>query len=105
MKPDTRTAMGLLIGQIREAIPLGTREARVCVGTCGGCSLKLMDYLDTELKGWEHQLAEGEHPNLGDLSRLAQTARKIHAVLARNGLVEPAPAGEDRQRLRSQVEP
>ena len=105
MKPDTRTAMGLLIGQIREAIPFGAREAQVCVGTCDGCSLKLMDYLDTELQGWEHRLAEGERPNLGDLSRLAQTARKIHAVLARNGLVEPAPAGGDRHLHRGRIEP
>jgi hypothetical protein len=105
VKPDTRTAMGLLIGQIREAIPFGDREARVCIGACNGCSLKLMDYLDTELQDWEHRLAESERPNLGDLSRLAQTARKIHAVLARNGLVEPAPACVDRHLPRGRIEP
>lgn len=92
MKPDTRTAMGLLIGQIREAIPFAAPVAQVCAGTCDGCSLKLMDYLDSELQGWERRLAEGERPNLGDLSRLARTARKVHAVLAKNELVEPASA-------------
>ena len=97
--------MGLLIGQIREAIPFGAREAQVCNGACNGCSLKLMDYLDTELQDLEHRLAEGERPNLGDLSRLAPTARKIHTVLARNGMVEPAPAGEGRHPPRDRIEP
>jgi hypothetical protein len=86
-KPDTRTALGLLIGQIREAIPFGARELQVCAGTCDGCSVKVMQYLDTELQDWERRLAAGERPTLGDLSRLARTARKVHAALARNGLV------------------
>jgi hypothetical protein len=90
MKPDTRTAMTLLIGRIRAGIPLDRPGARVCTGNCNGCSMKLLDYLDSELQGWERRLADGERPNLGDLSGLARTARKIHRVLARNGLVEPS---------------
>ena len=105
MKPDTRTAMGLLIGQIREAIPFGAPEARICAGTCDGCSLKLMEYLDTELQGWESRLAGGESPNLGDISRLVRTARKVQAVLERNRLAEPAKAVRDPEPHRGHIEP
>jgi hypothetical protein len=95
MKPDTRTAMSLLIGQIRQGIPLDLPQAQVCTGTCEGCSLKLLEYLATELQGWECRLARGERPRLGDLSQLGRTARKIQSVLQRNGAIPYAPAGRD----------
>ncbi len=96
IKPDTRTAMGLLIGQIRESIPFGAPRVQVCTGACDGCSIKLLDYLDTELQDWEYRLADGERPSFGDLSRLARTARKIHDVLVRNGLIRLAETRRDR---------
>lgn len=87
MKPDTRTAMQQLIDQVRAAIPFDAAQARVCSGDCSGCSQKLLDYLEGELAAWEQRLAEGDRPSLADLSRLAKTARKIHRVLVRNGIL------------------
>ena len=95
LKPDTRTAMGLLIRRIRETLPLDAPEARICTGACDGCSLKLLEYLDGELQEWESRLAAGERPNFGDLAGLARTARKIHRVLARNGAILPSEADRD----------
>jgi hypothetical protein len=91
MKPDTSAAMRLLIRQVRDAIPFDSPEAQVCDGECNGCSVKVLEYLDTELKGWEDRLAAGERPNLGDVSRLGRTSRKVYRVLERNGLVAPMP--------------
>jgi len=91
MKPDTRVAMRNLIAQIRQAMPFQLPEARVCEGPCEGCSMKLLDYLDSELESWEQRLDAGESPELGDLSRLAGTGRKIHRVMVANGLSQPLP--------------
>ena len=87
MKPDTGTAMRLLIAQVRQAIPFDAPAAQVCTGTCDGCSMKLLGFLATELQAWECRLDAGEQPTLGDLSRLARTSRKVYTVLERNGLV------------------
>jgi len=87
MKPDTVTAMRDLIAQVREALPFDLPEAQACSGPCDGCSMKLLAYLEAELEAWEQRLDNGERPNFGDLSRLARTGRKVHAVLSRNGLI------------------
>lgn len=89
-KPDSATAMRLLIAEVRNAIPFDMSEAQVCAGECDGCSLKLLEFLGSELEGWEARLDAGERPGLKELSRLAKTSRKVHGVLARNGLVPPA---------------
>jgi len=86
VKPDTKTAMRQLIGQIRTAIPFDLPEARTCDGPCEGCSMKLLTYLETEVENWEYRLDEGETPNFGDLNRLAKSAGRIHRVLEKNGL-------------------
>ena len=93
MKPDTRTAMRLLIRQIRDAIPFDLPEAAVCTDSCNGCAMKLLEFMASELEGWERRLDEGERPDFRDLSRLAGTARKIHRVLEQNGLVDGEPSG------------
>lgn len=93
MKPDTRTAMRRLIEQIRSAMPFDASEAQVCAGECAGCSLKLLGYLEGELIAWDQRLAAGERPTFGDLSRLANTGRKIHRVLVLSGI----SADHDRQ--------
>jgi hypothetical protein len=93
MKPDSRTAMRLLIEEVRAALPFDVPRAQVCAGACDGCSLKLLNFLDTELADWERRLAAGERPNLGAVSHLARTSRKVYAVLERNGLVGDAAAG------------
>ena len=88
-KPDTRAAMRTLIREIRNAMPFGAAQAQVCSDSCAGCSRKLLDYLESELEGWEERLDADARPELRDLSRLAGTARKIHATLIRNGVVAP----------------
>lgn len=91
MKPDTTTAMHDLLGQVRDALPFGLPESQVCVPPCRGCSIKLLGFLESELDSWDARLAEGEKPGLKDLSDLARTARRIHKVLKRNGLLAQAP--------------
>lgn len=87
MKPDAPTAMRQLIAQVRQALPFDLPEARVCDGPCEGCSLKLLDFLETELDDWEQRLDQGEKPGLAELSRLAKSSSRIHRILERNGLV------------------
>ena len=95
MKPDTCAAMRMLIRQIRDAIPFGLPEASVCGDSCDGCSMKLLEFMESELEGWERRLDQGVRPNFGDLSRLAGTARNIHKSLLRNGLVEGGPSHQN----------
>jgi hypothetical protein len=88
MKPDTRTAMHELIAQVRETLPFDAPATQICNGECHGCSLKLLDYLDGELCGWEQRLEAGDTPNFGDLSRLAKTSRKVYAALEHTLVVD-----------------
>ena len=88
MKPDAPTAMRQLIAQVRQTLPFDLPESRVCDGPCLGCSLKLLDYLESELEAWEQRLEQGEKPGLAELSRLAKTSRKVHRALLKNGLLE-----------------
>ncbi|MDO6514059.1 hypothetical protein WNY58_14235 [Neptuniibacter pectenicola] len=88
MKPDTTEAMQTLIKQIRETIPFDMPVALMCNGPCTGCAKKLLDYLDMELLDKEKNLKEGEIPNLGDIDKLAKTAKKIYRSLQKNGLVD-----------------
>ena len=87
-RPSTTVAMAELISQIRGTIPLDLPEAQVCSDSCNACSLKLLEYLSSELDDWEARLAAGETPGLAELSQLARSARKIHRVLQKNGLIE-----------------
>jgi hypothetical protein len=87
MKPDTRTAMYDLIRQVRENIPFDLPETDFCADSCKGCSIKLLEYLRSEIEGWEERLEQGEIPDFGDINQLAKSSRKIHDVLKENGLV------------------
>jgi hypothetical protein len=93
-KPDTRTAMRRLLAEIRDTIPFGAPQTQVCGDECNACSLKLLEYLDGELCAWEARLDAGETPNLGDVSRLAKTGRKVFAALEKNGLIAKSQSGE-----------
>lgn len=86
-KPDVSIAMRQTIAQIRQSLPFDAPESQVCRGPCEGCSMKLLAYLEDELAGWEQRLGEGERVGLAELSRLEKTARRIHAILQKNGLV------------------
>lgn len=94
-KPDTRTAMWQLIAEVRETFSFDAPATQACSGECQGCSLKLLEYLDGELCGWEQRLEVGDTPNFGDLSGLAKTSRKVHATLEKNGLVATIASGPD----------
>lgn len=84
--------MRTLIGQIRAAIPFDLPEAAVCRDSCDGCSMKLLEFMESELESWERRLDHGEQPNFGDLARLAGTGRKIYTILERNGLLKSGPS-------------
>jgi len=88
MKPKTPEAMQRLINEIREVIPFELPEVYLCDAVCKGCSLKLLDYLDVELTGWEARLTDGEIPGLADIQQLAKSSKKIYKVLEKNGLID-----------------
>jgi|GEM_PF-105706 len=87
-KPDRVLAMQQLIDDIRKALPFDEPYAMLCQKQCVGCPKKLMEFLESELEGWEGTLAGGDEPSLGDINRLAKTSRKIHRVLEKNGLTK-----------------
>ena len=68
-------------------MPFDAPESQLCTGPCEGCSMKLLNYLETELLDWELRLGNGEKPTLGDVSRLAKRGKRIHRVLQKNGVV------------------
>ena len=90
-KPDTKTAMRLLIEQVRETLPFDLSAEERCGDSCQGCSDKLLIYLEAELDEWEKKLAAGAVPDFADLSRLAGQSKKIASVLRRNGLLKEMP--------------
>lgn len=88
MKPKTPQAMQQLIQQVRETLPFSTPQGYVCADECKGCSLKLLEFLDLELMGWEDRLQQGEVPGLADIQRLAKISRRVYKVLDGNGVTE-----------------
>ncbi len=88
MKPDRRKAMQELINTARETFPFESEEANICTGQCNSCSFKLLEYLDTELEGWEYRLRNKETPSFGDIKKLANTSKKIYHVLDKLNLVD-----------------
>ena len=88
-KPDRREAMQILLNDIRQSLPFDQPETYLCQKECIGCPKKLMEYLENELLNWQEILDDGGQPSLGAISRLANTGRKIHLVLEKNGLVTP----------------
>jgi hypothetical protein len=87
MKPNTILAMYNLIKQIKSSIPFDLDKTDACPDSCRGCSVKLIDFLEVEIKDWEFRLVNNETPNFKDLDKLAKTAKKIHRVLINNGLI------------------
>jgi len=87
MKPDTREAMHRLIAQIRLNIPFELSADDICKDECKNCSIKLLEYLSSEIESWEYRLQHDEIPNFKDLSRLARSGHKIYQALRKNGLV------------------
>lgn len=80
--------MLMLTQQIRQSIPFAELDdARICSGACIGCAKNLLEYLEQEVIYWEHNLTRGESPNLGDINKLARSAKKIYKVLQLNQLV------------------
>jgi hypothetical protein len=86
-KPSPEQAMHRLLLQIREQIPLDLPEATICGGNCIGCPKKMQQFLQLEIDIAEQQLQQGEKPLLGDISRLANIAKKVHRCFKKNGLI------------------
>lgn len=76
-----------LIQEVRDAIPLDHHAGDICGDDCKGCSVKLIEFVSSELENWEHKINDGVTPNLGELDKLAKTCRKIHTILKKNGVV------------------
>jgi hypothetical protein len=83
MKPDTRQAMRRMLQQIEQHFSLPPSAGRQCGDgdDCRVCSLKLLEFLDSEVEQWRQRLEQGERPDFGDLARLEQRARKIDRAL------------------------
>jgi len=86
-KPNTRQAMQQLLVEIREHLPLYAPEASFCQKQCVGCSKKLIEFIRHEYEYWDMALSQGDTPSLGDINKLARSARKIGVVLEKNGLI------------------
>lgn len=82
--------MQQLIDEVRTTFPFDLPRANVCSDDCRGCSLKLLQFLESELDDWERRLADGERPGLAELSRLMRTSRKVGRVLEKADLMPPA---------------
>ena len=76
-----------LIAQVRESIPMDTPESSLCSDHCRVCSKKLLEFLGSELEGWEYRLQQGEVPTFGDLSRIEKIGRKVHKALKNTGFI------------------
>ena len=87
MKPNTTNAMYDLISQIKDMLSFEAIKSNVCSQSCSGCSLKLVEFLTTEIEQWEYQLAQGGVPNFNDINKLAKSAKKIKAILKKNNLI------------------
>ncbi|MFK5894295.1 MAG: hypothetical protein QM504_13820 [Pseudomonadota bacterium] len=87
-KPDISKAMQQLINTVREKIPFESVEANICTGQCNKCSVKVLEFLDSELEGWQYRLKNGETPNFGDINQLGKTSKKVYRILAKNNFVD-----------------
>ncbi len=87
MKPDTSTAMQILIKEIKTALPFDKPVHEICEGRCVGCPKKMLEYMGSELDHYQCQLDNYEKPTLSELSDLARVAKKVHRNMARNKLV------------------
>lgn len=87
MKPNTSTAMKMLIEQIHDALPFEKPEHEICAGKCVGCPKKMLEYIGSELDHYQCQLDNEESPTLGEISDLARIAKKVHRNMAKNSLV------------------
>lgn len=81
-------AMRRLVVQIRESIPFDTPESSLCSDHCRICSKKLLEFLSSELEGWEYKLEQGEIPTFGDLSRMEKVGRKVYSALLKSGFID-----------------
>lgn len=88
MKPKRTQAMQQLIETLREKFPFNDLQANICTGQCNCCSMKLLEYLDTEIDGWEGKLKQGETPSLGEINKMAKMSKKIYKILDKNNLVD-----------------
>tara|TARA_R110001583_G_scaffold85526_1_gene224040 strand:+ start:598 stop:864 length:267 start_codon:yes stop_codon:yes gene_type:complete len=86
-KPNTSTAMKMLIEQIQTALPFEKSEHEICAGKCVGCAKKMLEYIGSELDHYQCQLNNEETPTLGEISNLASIAKKVHRNMVRNSLV------------------
>tara|TARA_R110002167_G_scaffold5436_3_gene25580 strand:- start:106522 stop:106788 length:267 start_codon:yes stop_codon:yes gene_type:complete len=86
-KPNTSTAMKMLIEQIQTALPFEKSEHEICAGKCVGCAKKMLEYMGSELDHYQCQLNNEETPTLGEISNLANIAKKVHRNMVRNSLV------------------
>jgi len=82
MKPNTSTAMKMLIEQIQAALPFETPD-----GKCVGCPKKMLEYIGSELDHYQCQLNNDEIPTLGELSDLARVAKKVYRNMMKNNLL------------------
>ena len=87
-KPRTIEVMREFICEARASLPLGLSADDICNDDCRGCSIKLIEYIASEIDNWEYRLDQGEIPNFRDLDRFARSGMKIHRALAKNGLIE-----------------
>ena len=89
-KPDCKTAMLLLIEQVKRELPLYESDTFICGPntTCIGCPKKLLELVDTDLTYWESAMANGSTPNFEEIRRFAKLCINVRRGLVRNNLID-----------------
>ena len=87
MKPNTSTAMKMLIEEIQSALPFEKPEHDICAGKCVGCPKKMLEYIGSELEHCQCQLNNHEIPTFGEISDLARISKKVHRCMSKNNLI------------------
>lgn len=89
-KPDLKTAMLNLIGEVKRTFPLYEPDTFIC-GTrntdCQGCPKKLLEMVDSELCFWESAIRQGRTPKFDELRRFGKLCQSVQRNLNRNNLL------------------
>lgn len=86
-KPNTIVAMRALLYRVNHELIDKIDHAKLCTGTCVGCSKKLIEYLHLEVESWEARLDAGGTPTFGEMESFEKRCEKITLAMRKNNLI------------------
>ncbi|WP_434362331.1 hypothetical protein NF212_18905 [Parasalinivibrio latis] len=89
-KPDLKSAMLQLIGQVKDELPLYESDTFYCGpdNNCIGCPKKLMELVDTEVCYWESAIERGIIPKFDEIRLFGKLCKNVRRGLVRNGILD-----------------